>query len=74
MTLSHVDLGIVATTVWKVDFDFCVTVVAMRKVNVNFSVVVSAVVWKVDVDVCFCVSVFRSEERKESQRSCKNNR
>ena len=53
------------TTAWKVDFDFCATVAAMRKVDVNFGVVVSAVVWKVDVDVCFGVSVFRSEERKK---------
>jgi hypothetical protein len=62
LTLSYVDLSIVVTTVWMADFDFGVT---MRKVDINFSVVVSAVVWKIDVDVCFGVSVFRSERRRK---------
>jgi hypothetical protein len=66
LTLSYVDFSIVATTVWKVDFDLGVMTTVMRKVDVNFSVVVSAVVWKVDVDVCFRVSVFGSEEEKKS--------
>jgi hypothetical protein len=47
------------------DFDFGVMAVTMRKVDINFSVVVSAVVWKIDVDVCFGVSVFRSERRRK---------
>jgi hypothetical protein len=63
LTLSYIELCIVATTVRKVDFDFSLTVVTMRKVDVNFGVVVSAMVWKVDVNVCFGVSW--SEEEKE---------
>jgi hypothetical protein len=65
LTLSYVDLSIVVTTVWEVDFDFRVMVVTMREVDINLGVVVSAEVWKVDVDVCFGVFVFRSEGRKK---------
>ena len=65
LTLSYVDLCIVATTAREVDFDFGVTVVTMREADINVGFVVSAVMRSVDVNVCFGVLVFRSEERKE---------
>lgn len=56
LTLSYIELCIVATAAWDVNFDFGLTMVTMRKVDVNLGVVVSAVVWKVYVNVCFGVS------------------
>lgn len=72
LTLSHVNLGLVVTTVWAINFYLDLVVMAeevravdMRKVNVDF--VVSTVVRSVDIEVCFGVSVIRSEEERSQQ-------
>lgn len=70
LTLCNVNLGLVVTTAWTINFylDFVVVTEEMRAVEVwelNVKIVFSAVMRSVDIEMSFCVSVMIGSVTKQ---------